>query len=188
MPFLFEEFPKVEYDIKKNGKLEVVTNLLVRFKISQAIQARRVVYYDYTVQEGERPDMIAFKYYEDATLDWVVLMANNIIDPIYDWPMTVHTFEKYLVSKYGSLATAHSTVHEYRKIINEQSILFDGTVVPKRTLVIDETTYNSLGSTVRESTSKYQYEDDLNDNRRRIKLIDSDFVSNIINQYESVFE
>ena len=44
-------FFKVNYDIKKNGKLETVTNIMLRFKITQAIQSRKVVYYDYTVQE-----------------------------------------------------------------------------------------------------------------------------------------
>lgn len=188
MPFLFQEFPKVNYDIKKNGKLETVTNIMLRFKITQAIQSRKVVYYDYTVQEGDRPDIIAYKYYEDSTLDWLVLMANNIIDPVYDWPLNSRSFEKFIIDKYGSLATAHSTVHEYRKIITQQSVLFDGSVVPKRTLVVDQTTFSGLGATEKESISKYQYEEELNDNKREIKLVDSDFVANIINQYESVFE
>ena len=99
MPFLFQEFPKVNYDIKKNGKLETVTNIMLRFKITQAIQSRKVVYYDYTVQEGDRPDIIAYKYYEDSTLDWLVLMANNIIDPVYDWPLNSRSFEKFIIDR-----------------------------------------------------------------------------------------
>ena len=188
MPYLFKEFPKVNYDIKKNGKLENVTNIMLRFKIVEAIKSRKVIYYDYNVQDGERPDVVAYKYYGDSTLDWLILMVNNAIDPFYDWPMRTHVFEEYLKEKYESLALANSTVHEYRKILNQQSTLFDGTIVPKRTLVVDETTYTSLSTSTRESISKYDYEFELNENRRRIKLIDSDFVSNIIDQYESVFD
>ena len=188
MPYLFKEFPEVSYDIKKNGKLETVTNIMLRFKITEAIRSRRVVYYDYTVQDGERPDVIAYKYYGDATLDWVILMVNNAIDPIYDWPLSNHSLEKFIINKYGSLATAHATVHEYRKILNEQSRLFDGTVVPKRTLVVDATTFASLGATEKESISKYTYEVERNESKRQIKLIDADFISNIINQFESVFD
>jgi hypothetical protein len=188
MPHLFKEFPKVNYDIKKNGKLEVVTNIMLRFKISEAIKSRKVIYYDYNVQDGERPDVIAYKYYGDATLDWVILIVNNVIDPNYDWPLSNHALEKHIIDKYGSLATAHSTVHEYRKILNEQSRLFDGTIIPKRTLVVDQTTYASLSATVKESISKYTYEQELNESKRQIKLIDADFISNIVNQYESVFD
>lgn len=188
MPFLFESFPKINYDIKKNGKQEIVTDITVRFKLIQAIKSRQAVYYDYTIQEGERPDIVAFKYYGDSTLDWIILMVNNIIDPVYDWPMAHKSFEKYLKNKYGSLSVAHSTNHEYRKVLNQQSTLFDGTFVSKRTLVVDETTYNSLNVSMREAISKYQYEEELNESKRQIKLIDSDYVSDIINQYESVFE
>jgi hypothetical protein len=66
--------------------------------------------------------------------------------------------------------------------------LFDGTVVPKRTLVVDATTFASLGATEKESISKYTYEVERNESKRQIKLIDADFISNIINQFESVFD
>ena len=49
MPHLFKEFPKVNYDIKKNGKLESVTNIMLRFKITEAIRSRKVIYYEYNV-------------------------------------------------------------------------------------------------------------------------------------------
>jgi len=31
--------------------------------------------------EGDRLDLLAYTYYQDASLWWVVLWANNIIDP-----------------------------------------------------------------------------------------------------------
>ena len=102
--------------------------------------------------------------------------------------MELRTLENYIISKYGSLATAHATVHEYRKILNEQSRFFDGTVVPKRTLVIDETTYNTLSETSRESISKYQYEVDLNDSKRQIKVLDPAYLNDILNSIEDIYE
>jgi len=37
----------------------------------------------YTVSSGEsgRPDLIAYRLYQKATLGWVVLQFNNIVDP-----------------------------------------------------------------------------------------------------------
>ena len=63
----------------------------------------------------------------------------------------------------------------------------DGTVVPKRTLVVDETTYNTLSEVNRESISKYQYETDLNDNKRQIKLVSEEFVPEILLEVREIF-
>ena len=79
-------------------------------------------------------------------------------------------------------------VHEYRKILNESSVLFDGTVVPKRTLVIDETTYNTLSEPDRELVNKYQYEIEENDAKRNIKIIDPRQLNRLLSNIEDIFE
>lgn len=187
MSFFFEPFPKVNYDIKKNGKIENVTNIMLRFKIVDELKKQQSNYFDITVDDGDRPDVVATKVYENPELDWLILMINDIIDPIYDWPMGGRILEDFIRSKYGSIPAAQATVHEYRKILNEKSILFDGTVVPRRTLVVDETTYNSLGVNERESIDKYQYEIELNDQKRQIKIVDPQQVSRLLNRIEDIF-
>lgn len=187
MSFFFEPFPKVNYDIKKNGKIENVTNIMLRFKIVDELKKQQSNYFDITVDDGDRPDVVATKVYENPELDWLILMINDIIDPIYDWPMGGRILEDFIRSKYGSIPAAQATVHEYRKILNEKSVLFDGTVVPRRTLVVDETTYNSLGVNERESIDKYQYEIELNDQKRQIKIVDPQQVSRLLNRIEDIF-
>ena len=188
MAYYFKPFPQVFYDIKKNNKLEVVTNIMLRFKISEILKSRETSYIQYTIPDGNRPDNVAFNLYGDATLSWLILMTNNIIDPLFDWPMGTKDFESFLVGKYGSLSSAYSTIHEYRKILNTQAVLFDGSVVSKRTLVIDQATYNSLGETEREFISKYQYEDELNELRRNIVYIPPNKLPNVLSEIEDVFE
>ena len=187
MSFFFEPFPKVNYDIKKNGKIENVTNIMLRFKIVDEFKKQQSNYFHITVDDGDRPDVVATKVYENPELDWLILMINDIIDPIYDWPMGGRILEDFIRSKYGSIPAAQATVHEYRKILNEKSVLFDGTVVPRRTLVVDETTYNSLGVNERESIDKYQYEIELNDQKRQIKIVDPQQVSRLLNRIEDIF-
>ena len=187
MSFFFEPFPKVNYDIKKNGKIENVTNIMLRFKIVDELKKQQSNYFDITVDDGDRPDVVATKVYENPELDWLILMINDIIDPIYDWPMGGRILEDFIRSKYGSIPAAQATVHEYRKILNEKSVLFDGTVVPRRTLVVDETSYNSLGVNERESIDKYHYEIELNDQKRQIKIVDPQQVSRLLNRIEDIF-
>lgn len=185
--FYFDTFPKTTYDIKKNGKLENVTNIMLRYKFNAAIKNFISPYYDYNVTDGERADNLAFNVYGDYTLDWLIYMINDIVDPNFDWPLSEQTLNRYIVKKYGSIPIAQATVHEYRKILNEQSVLFDGTIVPKRTLVIDETTYNTLATPDRESISKYTYENEVNDAKRQIKLLSSRFVNDILLELRDVF-
>ena len=139
------------------------------------------------MEDGERADITAFRAYEDYTLDWLIYLTNDIIDPMFDWPLSQITLEKYIAKKYGSISTAQATVHEYRKILNKQSVLFDGTIIPKRTLVIDETTYNTLSEPDRESVSKYTYETELNDDKRQIKLISEKFLPEILLEVRDIF-
>jgi len=188
MPFIFESFPIVSFDVKKNLNYEVMTNIMVRFKINQIITSRRAEYFLYSIEENEKPWEVAHKIYNDATLDWLIFLTNNIYDPQYDWPLSYNDFNVFIKSKYGSIPAAKSQVHEYRQILNDQSVLYDGTIIPKRHLVVDSTTYATLGVNSREIVYKYDYEEELNDAKRNIKLIDQRYIGSIINAIESVLE
>ena len=112
---------------------------------------------------------------------------NNIYDPHYDWPLSYNDLIRFIRKKYGSIPEAQSTVHEYRKIIKESEVLFDGTIIPKKTYVIDETTYNTLSVNEKELISKYDYEVELNDSKRNIKLISPDNLRNILSEIREIF-
>lgn len=187
MSFYFRPFPKIKYELKKNKNPLLLTNITARFKIRDKLRNVSAIYYDYFVQDHDRPDIVAFKYYGDETLDWVLFLINDIIDPYYDWPMDQRVFNNYMKSLYGSVDSAKSTIFEYRKIINKQGHLIDGTVVPKRTVVIDTNTYNSLSPTDREIIYGYNYYDELNDKKRRIRILDKDFIGIITREAENIF-
>lgn len=187
MAFYFEHFPKVNYDIKKNNKFELLTNITLRFKIRDLLKLRTESFYDYVIREGQRPDILAFQYYGDQTLDWLILLTNNITDPVFGWPLDERTLTNYIKNKYTSIELARSTIHSYEKILNEQFITKDGTIVPERYIEIDETTYNSLSSN-RRIVYKYEYEERLNEQKRHIKLIQPAFVTNILNEVNNILK
>ena len=198
MPHYFRPFPPINYDLKKNGKPTSLTNITLRFKIRQALLAKAVVYYDYQIQEQDRPDIIAELYYQDSTLDWLILIVNDIIDPHFEWPKEQYSLDKFIRQKYGSISAAHSLIHHYEKILNKQSVLSDGTIVPERKVNIDQTTYNSLaGDTLegeagfvktRVEVTAYQYEQDLNDERRNIKLLDEAYLPQVLSAVRGIFD
>jgi hypothetical protein len=187
MSFYFRPFPKVDYQLKKNNNPLLLTNITLRFKLRETLKTKAAIYYDYIVKDSDRPDLVAYKYYEDETLDWVLFLINDIVDPYYDWPMDQRTFDNYMKSLYGSIDSAKSTVFQYRKIINQQGHLIDGTVIPKRTVVIDTNTYNSLAPASREIIYAYNHYEDLNDNKRRIRILDKNFIGVVTSEVENIF-
>ena len=90
----FEDFPIIKYEGRN------VRDISRRASFVRAVANNPFVYYPYTVKEGERAEDIANAYYGSVNYVWLVYMANNIIDPYYEWPMDAQTFNDYLVAKY----------------------------------------------------------------------------------------
>jgi hypothetical protein len=150
------------------------------------LQERSDIFYKYDVQMGDRPDIIAEKYYGDADLAWLVLHFNNIKDPVFEFPLFGRDFENYIKGKYGSVPAARSEVHEYRQILQEKEVKFDGTVIPERYVVVDLTTYNTLNATARRTIYKYDWEEELNEKKREIKLLDKRFADKVREEIETI--
>ena len=79
---------------------ETAKNIFRRFRISDAALDSLLYYKRYTVTDSDRPDLIAEKIYGDSDYDWIILLANNIINPYFDWPMSTPVLEDYINKKY----------------------------------------------------------------------------------------
>lgn len=187
MSFYFRPFPLVEYDVKKNDKTQLLTNIMSRFKIVESFERQEAVYYDYTVKDGERADTIAFKYYDDVSLDWVVYLANNIIDPEFEWPLSSRALDRFVIKKYGSISAASEQTHHYELLVQEHQVLFDNTIIPEKYEEVDLTTYNASPSTQRKIVTAYEHEQYLNESKRNIKLLSVDFLPALLSQVKTVF-
>jgi hypothetical protein len=183
----FSYFPTVTHDLTDEGKNIELTNILRRFIIRSSVKDRADVFYEYDVQAGDRPDTIANKYYGDSDLAWIVLHFNDIVDPIFGWTIFDYDFDQYIRGKYGSVPDAQREIHEYRRTISEAVVKPDGTRVPKRYVVIDKDTYDSLvGDTSREAVSKYDWEIEENDKKRKIRLLDKRYLDKIKDEVKDI--
>jgi len=190
----FNSFPLVVASDYKNNAI-LLTNLMARVDIIPSLLKNPLLFYSYDLKDSDRPDILAHKYYDDSDKYWMVLYANQIMDPLYDWPLNSQQFDAYLKNKYSEaaggdafvLAYVSSTIQEYRKIITTyDSISLETTT---KTVVVDLTTYNSItaasttktfssGASVTRTISKsavsiYDYEIELNEAKQNIKLINS---------------
>jgi hypothetical protein len=191
----FDTLPKVIYT--ENGVSSIYTNLMARVSVISQILKDPLLYYTYDIQEGDTPEIIAHKYYGDSYRYWIVLFANELLDPQWDWPMTSKVFEQYLVKKYPS-TNVYSEIKYYEKIITQYDVNTQTTTVNK--VRIDEDVYNNLpvtqtetytlptGSvtitTERNTVSIYDYELEQNEAKRNIKILNSIYV----NQFEEQFK
>ena len=187
MSYYFEPFPLIRYDLKKNNNSSVLTNIATRFKMANAFESVNAVYYNYSIKEGERADQIAFKYYDDASLDWILYVINNVTDPEFDWPLDRKSLDNYIIKKYGSIQTAISQIHHYEQIVQSHNVLFDGTIIPEEVVEIDLQTYNILPADERKIIYSYDYETNENDKKRDIKLLAREYLTTVLNRVEVAF-
>ena len=178
----FTNLPKVGYDINGTGKDSFlsVTNIMKSVRFKPSVLEDIIDYYPYYVKEGERPDIIAHAQYGNIGYAYLIMLVNDIYDPNFDWPLSSQIFEKFIINKYGSVTTAISGVKHYYQIVRAE-VARTGTSerIPEVKFVVDETTYDALDSGDRTTLSNYDYEVELNDAKREIKLINPAFIRDI---------
>lgn len=187
MSTYFTTFKKMTYDINKNEDSVTCLDIIKRFKVRDIIRENAYIYHTYDVKEGEKPFMVAMKAYGRVDLEWLILLVNFIFDPYYEWPMTTDEFTAFIKKKYGSIENATQTVHHFERILQQKSILIDGTVVPERSLIVDADSYALLADYERRLVYNYDYEYDLNESRRNIKLLDVQYIRQIELELEKIF-
>jgi hypothetical protein len=191
MAFFFRPYPTISYRIPGTKKSIPVTDITRRFAVSDFIRNAKVTFDEYHIQDGERPDIVANDYYDDPTLDWLILLTNEIQDPYYEWPLSYEQFNAYLKQKYGTIEYTLNTTHHYEKIIQKNSTGSDGIqqrIYPEKTLEVDYTTFAALPFTDRKEVTILEYEQDLNEQRRHIYLLDLHYVHLIKDQHPYIFE
>jgi len=109
----FSRFPLFVYDVKNNNNYKLLPDILRRVKLRATIKSGGMLFDAYDVIDGEKPEDVAFKWFGDPELHWVILMTNNITDRYYQWPLTQPQFQEHLEDKYG--AGNEDSVHHYEK-------------------------------------------------------------------------
>jgi Base plate wedge protein 53 len=123
----FSVFPTIPYSFDPaNGSFQIVTNIFARVKFLDSVLANTLIYYPYSVQDGDTPWSIADKYYDDPQRHWVVLFTNQILNPYFDWPLTQTNLQAQIVEKYGSLANAESTLDHVEQQTQYTSLALNG--------------------------------------------------------------
>tara|TARA_B110000858_G_scaffold88871_1_gene102628 strand:+ start:88 stop:585 length:498 start_codon:yes stop_codon:yes gene_type:complete len=162
--------------MKNNGNFKLLPDILRRVKQRSAIKSGQLIFDTYDVRNGERPEDIAYKWFGDAELHWVILMTNNVTDRYYDWPMSDAQFEVYLDDKY----TNPDAVHHYEITKDSGDTTSQGPNDYSHKVEVNSDTDNAV------SISNRQYEEREQDKKRAIRLLNQKFLPDFIAEFDKL--
>jgi len=203
-------------DANNKVALDVVTNIISRFAFEGSLKENSDVFYPYEIKDSDTPESIAYKLYGDAERHWIVLLFNNIIDPQYDWPLNYNNFISYVNEKYSANGAANTTVqtglqwaqsennvHSYYQVNTRSSLAVtaDSKTIEEKiqitantyaNVIVGSVTYTlNNGKSITETTSKekltyYDYEVEVNESKRKIKLLKPEFAFDVFEEFKQI--
>jgi len=191
----FKQLPELDYpslanDRKSAYDYQTVKNIFKRAVIRNDIFDEVTAFEKYSVEGDERPDQVAYDFYNDSGLDWVVLTTNNIIHVRDEWPMGSQDFLTFLNEKYTDQQL--SNIHHY-----ETKILRDsrGRLIQPEGLKVKSDhsiTFLDNGVLRTESSIKQvtflEHETDLNDAKRNINILKSEYLGLFLENFREIME
>ena len=191
----FRQLPNLDYPSLRNDRnsaydYQVVKNIFKRAVLRDDIFDEITAFTKYSVQGDERPDQVAYQFYNDSGLDWVILATNNIVHVRDEWPMGNQDFLTYLNAKYTEAQLAN--IHHYEtKIIRDSS----GTLIqPEGKTVPAGYTVNFLDNGVLRSESSLtsfsflEHETNLNDAKRDINILKVEYLGLFLENFADIME
>ena len=185
---LFQNAPNVIYNYTDqilNPEFYRTKNLWRRNNIRDDYLASVVIFDDVFIKNGETPESIAFNYYNDTSLGWTIMIANNITNYHEQWPRTADALRDYVYTKYENPAAV--MMYETTEVVDalNRKIVEAGKRVPSNFQVTYYDGTASAGVTVNpvSPVTFYQHEERLNAEKEKIKLIKPIYIKDFAELY-----
>tara|TARA_B110000483_G_scaffold143738_1_gene171646 strand:+ start:289 stop:825 length:537 start_codon:yes stop_codon:yes gene_type:complete len=174
----FSKFPNMVYDVKNNGNFKLLPDILRRVKQRNAIKSGQFIFDTYDVRNGEKPEDIAYKWFGDAQLHWVILMTNDVTDRYYQWPMNDAQFEEFIADKYSN----PDGIHHYEVTKDSGRTTGQGPNDYSHLVEVNSDTDNAI------SISNREYEERVQDKNRSIRLLNQRFLSDFLEEFDKLIK
>lgn len=199
----FSLIPDIEYDTKpisypfSESEYTIAKNFFRRYKIDDDVFGYATFYQKYSIKDGIKLETIAANYYGNAFYDWVIVLTNNLINPLFSFPLDNYTLNKSIESRYGT--TAHSEIHHYETIETKTGQSIDGlpVIALKGGLIVDENFYTKPftywngtqhitvnGNTVSKPISIYENEVAENEKKREIYILKKRWFAQFVEEFK----
>ena len=194
----FNQLPDFEYVSRlpnaKIGDYITVKNLFKRVFLREDIYQNLTFFKKYSIVGDDRPDNVAAQVYEDSTLDWLVLLANNIVNVQNEWPLPQEDFNRHLLDTYNDdYDKIYNGVHHYETIEVKDS---NNVVIVPQGLEVSEdfsTTYYDFfisglttANNITRPVTNYQYEEKLENKKREIFILKPEYISVVMDDIDDI--
>ena len=170
----FDSFPIIQYG-SSDGTLKNVTNLLKRIAVRSKLKTNVSFFDTYDVKNGETPEIIADKLYDDPKLHWVVMLFNDVTDRYHNWPMSEQQFNTYVNEKYSN----PDGIHHY-EISQESGDTTQKIEVYDPELISSDTDAYTSATPI----TNREYEESEQDKKRKIRLLDPVFIDQFVDEFK----
>ncbi len=193
----FRNVPDFNYVSRLDGQKNIseytlVKNLFKRAKIRDDIFNDLSFFTKYKIVGDDRPDNVAYELYRDARYDWVVLLANNVMNVATEWPKDQVSFYNYMIRKYGD-ESKFNEIHHYEtvEIVDtlDRVVVRGGLEVPGDYVISYYDSGLDAQVTTTETTvsfTNYQYEISLEDEKRNIFVLKPEYLAVIKNDLDDI--
>ena len=162
--------------MKNDNNYKLLPDILKRVKQRNAIKSGQFIFDTYDVVDGEKPEDVAYKWFGDAQLHWVILMTNNVIDRYYDWPMNSVQFQTMLEDKYSN----PDGIHHYELTQDSGRTTSQGPSDYSHKVEVTSDTVNAS------SVSNREYEEREQDKKRSIRLLNQKFLPDFLAEFDKL--
>jgi len=191
----FRELPNISYvsllpnQNRSDERIEV-KNLFKRAKLRTDVDQSVTAFDYYLIQDNERPDIIAERIYDSPELDWVILVTNNITSIRNQWPLGNNELYNYCLEKYGSDENIMATHHFETKETKDQygRIILEGKLIVDQNFTFTYTKDDNTSETINpaQSVSNYTYEQRLNEDKRKIRVLKPNLLPAFITDFRNI--
>ena len=187
----FRELPDLNYQsllkTKHSSNAYVrVKNLFRRVKLRDDLHNSFTQFNKYYIPDGSRPDIVAEELYGSADLDWVVCITAGIININNDWPLSSRDIYRFAESKYG---TDLNNIHHYETTLvkdNKGRVILPAGKYVDSTFTIPKPGTDTATLNPVVGVSNYEYEVELNENKRGIYVLRRDYLQQFLNDMRTI--
>lgn len=157
---LFESFPITTFDIDSKNKI-LVTDFIRAIRVDSNLKNNDLLYVFYEAKDGETPEIISHKFYKSTQYHWVIMLVNEKFDPWRDFPQSDYVLNKMAKEKYADI----NSLHHYEDTNGNWVDEFAPVKIP---------------------ITNIEYERQLNEANRTIKILKREVLTNFVDQYRNL--
>lgn len=170
--YYFRDYPKTPYQFV-DGTEKDILDFLHRWAFVNNIKNNGSAFSEWIIRDQDTMYSISEKLYGSQMHFWIILMMNDIIDPVFGWPLNETYFNEFVKKKYGSEAIY--SLHHYESGASEDLL-----ALPEGIEVSADYFYNKV------EISNFEYESRINEDKRRIKLLKPEYLGQVLQERDDI--